>query len=333
MRRRDFISLTATAVIGLPHIAYGQTKATVPVIGVLAPIKENTDLARLRLAALRMGLKDEGLIEGTSYSLAARFLEGDFNRVEPLVQELGSLKPRLMVIASMGIGATHKLYPDLPIVFTAVAADPISLGLAQSYVHPGGSITGNVMNAVGGEETMAQKRLGFFRELIPGLKRIGIIGPSTGPLLIKEKKALQKVADQAGFEITFYNVRTPDDLEGAFASGRRDEVSAFYISGEPILFSNMARVMSFVTLSGRPAFGPYPEWGRAGLLLSYSTDPMEGWRNAGAYAGKILKGAKPGELPILQASKFVLVINQRTARSLGIAVPPSLLALADEVVE
>jgi putative ABC transport system substrate-binding protein len=333
MRRREFLGIAAMTVAGLTRSAAGQSKASLPVIGFLTTVSEDSDLGRARVAALRRGLTDEGLVEGTNYSLAMRFLGGDFSRIEPFVQELGSLKPGVMVIGSMGVTATRKFYPSLPIVFTAVAVDPIATGLGQSYAHPGGMITGNVMNAVGGEETMAQKRLGFFRALIPDFQRLGIIGPANGILLIREKEALQKVAAQAGFEILSYEIKTPDDLESAFAAGLKDEVSAFYISGEPLLFSNMPKVMTFVTATRKPAFGPYPEWGRAGLLMSYSTDPLEGYRNAGVYAGKIVKGAKPGDLPILQASKFVLVINQKTARSLGIVVPPTILALADEVIE
>jgi putative tryptophan/tyrosine transport system substrate-binding protein len=152
-------------------------------------------------------------------------------------------------------------------------------------------------------------------------------------LAMKEKEALQKVAAQLGFEFVHYGLNTIDDLESAFAAGLRDNVSAFYISGEPQLAANLSRVISFVTASGKPSVGPYPDWGRAGLLMSYSTDAIDGVRHAGIYAGKILHGAKPGDLPIEQASKFTLVINLKTAKTLGITVPPTLLALADEVIE
>ena len=135
------------------------------------------------------------------------------------------------------------------------------------------------------------------------------------------------------FDFFDYGLDTIDDLESAFAAGLRDDVSAFFISGEPMLVGNMSRVMTFVTASRKPSVGPYPDWGRAGLLMSYATDPGDGVRKAGVYAAKILKGAKPGDLPIEQASKFTLVVNQKTAKALGIVVPPTLLALADEVIE
>ncbi|SDG44532.1 putative ABC transport system substrate-binding protein [Bradyrhizobium sp. Rc2d] len=333
MRRRDFVGVVTIATIGLVPAAAGQTKGNLPTIGLLLPMKEGTELARLRQAAFRAGLAAEGFVDGSNYSLVMRFLEGDFSRVEPVVRELGLLKPRVAAIGAMGISAFHQQYPETPVVFTGVAADPIALGWVQSYVHPGGMLTGNVMNAVGGEETMAQKRLEFFKELVPDASKIGIVGSGTNPLLIKEKEALQKIAGRFGFELLHYNITSADDLESAFAAGLRDNVSAFYISGEPLMFSNLSRVITFVTSSRKPTYGPYPEWGRAGLLMSYAQDPLEGYRNAGVYTAKILKGAKPGDLPIQQASKFILVINQRAARSLAIVIPPSLLALADEVID
>jgi putative tryptophan/tyrosine transport system substrate-binding protein len=194
-------------------------------------------------------------------------------------------------------------------------------------------ITGNVMNAVGGEETMAQKRIGLFKQLVPGLTRLGVIAPANRPLAMQEKEALQKVAAQLSFEFVPYDLNTIDDLEGAFAAGLRDDVSAFYISTEPLLFSNLSRVMTSITASRRPSVATIPDWGRAGVLMSYATDILDGVRHAGTYAAKILNGANPGDLPVEQASKFTFVINLKTANALGVVVPPGLLALADEVVE
>jgi putative tryptophan/tyrosine transport system substrate-binding protein len=332
MRRREFIGLVSGAA-AWPVLAQAQQSGKIPVVGFLWGGSAETTVAKERVAALRKGLQESGFIEGTDYSLAMRFAEGDFNRLPQLARELGALNPRVIVVVGAGIDAVRRPFPELPLVFTAIAADPIALGLAQSYVHPGGMITGNVMNAVGGEETMTQKRIGLFKQLVPDLTRLGMIASYAVVAAMKEKEALQKVAAQLDFELVLYGLNTIDDLESAFAAGLRDDVSAFYISGETLLTVNMSRVVTFVTASRKPSVGPYPDWGRAGLLMSYATDPLDGIRHAGIYAAKILNGAKPGDLPIEQASKFTFVINLKTAKALGIVVPPTLLALADEVIE
>lgn len=333
MQRREFIGLIGVAALSSTRPGYAQIKTDLPVVGFLMPYKLESEFGNARAAALRRGLQEERFVEGRNYSLAMRFAEGDFDRYPQLAKELGALNPRVIVVAGYGPGLVHTHVPQIPIVFTAIAADPVALGWAQSYAHPGGMITGNVLNAVGGEETMVQKRIGLFKQLVPDLTRLGVIASEAAATYLKEGDALRKVATELGFELLHYRLKTVDDLESAFAAGVRDDVSAFYISGEPLLFGNRSRVMSLVTASRKPSVGPYPDWGRDGLLMSYSADLLDGFRHAGSYAAKILNGAKPGDLPIEQASKFTLVINQKTAKALGIVVPPTLLALADEVVE
>ena len=316
-----------------------QNNTSLPLVAVLVMPKQDTEFARQIIAALRIGLQREGFAEGKNYSLAIRFGNGDYTRLPSLAKELGALEPRVIVAASTAALVARKSFPGLPVVFTAVADDPVALGFAESYARPGGMMTGNVMNAVGGEETMTQKRVSYFKDLVPGLTRLGMVAHAPVPnplyngLATREENALRNAAAQFGFDFMRYNFDTLDDLESTFASGLRDNVSAFYISGQPSLFYNMSRVMSLVAASGKPSFGPYPDWGRNGLLMSYSTDQVDGYRHAGIYAGKILNGIKPADLPIEQADKFILVINQKTAKALGIVVPPSLLALADEVIE
>ena len=334
MRRRDFIGLTGAAIAsGFPRPGFAQTRTDLPVVGLLLPLKSDAANAKDRIATLRKGLQEAGFVEGTNYSLAVRFAEGDPNRYPQLAKELGGLKSRAIVSVGFMSDALFQSIPDVPLVFTAIAADPVALGFVQSYSHPGGMITGNVMNAVGGEVTMTQKRIALFKQLVPDLKRLGLIGPTTGPFVMNEKEALQKVAAQLGFEVVHYGLSTIDELESAVAAGVADDVSAFFISGHPLLAGNLSRVVTSVTASRKPSVGPYPDWGRAGLLMSYANDPLDGLRQAGVYVAKILNGARPGDLPIEQASKFTLVINQKTARALGIVVPPTLLALCDEVIE
>jgi putative ABC transport system substrate-binding protein len=267
-----------------------------------------------------------------NYVFAVRYADGVFDRLPGLAQELAALKPRVIVASAAAAIAAHKTVPELPLVFTSYAADPIKAGFAESYVRPGGHATGNVMNAVGGEEALTQKRMGLFKELVPGLKRLGFIG-SGGLLATVELSALRSVAPHFGFEIVHDPIKGLDEVEGAVAAVVKDGVDAVYVSGEPLLYNSMARVLPPVMACGKPTVGTYPEWGRAGLLMSYSADLIDDFRRAGIYAAKILGGEKPADLPIEQASKFVLVVNLKTAKSLGIAVPDHLLTVADEAVE
>lgn len=301
-----------------------------PIVAVLVPGPATN--ANSRIVAIRQGMREAGLAEGVDYTFASRYADGVFDRLPGLALELAALRPRVIVASAAAAPVVHKTLPDLPLVFTSYAADPIKAGFAESYVHPGGHATGNVMNAVGGEEALTQKRMNFFKELVPDLKRLGFIG-SPSILATAEFNALQAVAGQFGFEIVRHPLGGLDDIESAVAASARDGIGALYVSGEPLLYNNMTRVLPLVTAPGKPTVGTYPEWGRAGLLMSYSADLIDDFRRAGIYAAKILGGEKPADLPIEQASKFVLVLNLKTAKSLGIAAPDRLLTVADEVIE
>ena len=362
MQRRDFLGLIGATALSIPRPGYAQKKTDIPLVGFLLVQKLETSVAKDRITVLRKGLQEEGFIEGTNYSLAVRSAEGDLDRYPQFARELGALNARVIVVSGSLYGLVNSVlctagsyrgqatpaniarqcevfhefrrsFPGLPLVFCNIAADLVALGVVQSYAHPGGMLTEIVMNTVGGEETLTQKRIGFFKQLVPTLIRLGMIAPASGVLAMQEKDALQKVAAQLGFEVVHYDLNTFDDLESAVAAGLRDDVSAFYISGEPMMGADVSRVINSVAASGKPSIGSYPFWGQAGLLMTYSTDPLDAVHHAGIYAGKILHGAKPGDLPIEQASKFTLVINLKTAKTLGITVPPTLLALADEVIE
>jgi len=329
MGRREFLKLSGVAAIALPWPAHAQKD--LPLVAVLVPV--TADLARQRIDALRKGMKEAGLTENVNYAFALRFADGVFDRLPGLALELAALKPRVIVASAAASVAVHKTVPELPMVFCSVAVDPIKLGFAQSYVRPGGNATGNVMNAIGGEEALTQKRMGLFKELVPDLKRLGFIGTATSTLAVAELSALRSVAGHFGFEIVHHAIVGLDDIESAVSSNKVDGVDALYVSGEPLLYNNMARVLPSVMSAGKPTVGTYPEWGRAGLLISYSADLLDDFRRAGIYAAKILGGEKPGDLPIEQASKFVLVVNVKTAKQLGLSVPPTLLTLADDVIE
>ncbi|MDN4986799.1 ABC transporter substrate binding protein [Bradyrhizobium sp. WYCCWR 13022] len=192
------------------------------------------------------------------------------------------------------------------------------------------------MNAVGGEESLTTKRLGFFRDLVPRIRHLGMIGVAdygVARLETSEEEALRKITAQLGIGFNNYEINSDlDDLDAVLSKALSDGVEAFYISGDPALTFRISVVMPRLLMTGKPTFGPYPDWAHAGMLLTYSSDAVDGFRRAGVYVAKIIRGANPGDLPIEQASKFWLVINLNTARQLGIKVPARLLALADEVI-
>src|SRR6478735_7977194 len=197
MGRREFLKLSGVAAIAFPWPALAQKD--LPLVAVHVP--GTAKLANDRMIAIRKGLQEAGLAEGVHYAIALRYADGVFDRLPGLALELAALKPRLIIASAAAAPAVHKTVPDLPMVFTSYAADPIKAGFAQSYVRPGGNTTGNVMNAVGGEDGLTQKRMGLFNELVPDLKRLGFIGTATSILAVAELDALRKVATPLDFGI------------------------------------------------------------------------------------------------------------------------------------
>ena len=326
MRRRQFTGLSGmlAAILAWPAFAQGN----LPVVAVFIPglAAQTSD----RIDALRAGLRDGGLVEGTHYTFALRFGDGVAARWQGLIMELGALKPSVIVSAGVG-NVVKRLLPDTPQVFTAIAVDPIKLGMVDSFAHPGGNVTGNVLNPGGDDHSMTQKRIELFRQLVPSLKRLGFLGTKKNMLVEEEIDALRSMAGRLGLEIVHHELQTVEDIDASIAASVQDGVDAFYVSGEPLLIGNVARTVEAIAASGKPAFGTLPDWGRAGLLMSYSADVPDGFRRAGIYAARIVRGEKPGDLPIEQPSKFTLVVNARTAKRLGITLPATFLA--DEVID
>jgi putative ABC transport system substrate-binding protein len=329
MRRREFIVGLGGTAMAWPLPALAQQSASLPLVAVLGASTEQ--LGASRIASLRAGIKQAGLVEGTDFLLELRFANGNYSRLQEYVKELDGSKPRVYVVVGGGVVVTHQLVPNTPLVFTSIAADPIALGWAQSYARPGGVITGNVQNAIGGWESVFSKALELFKEIVPNLTRVGIV--ELADTLQGMQEGLRKVSGQVGIELASYPLRTVDDVEDAVAAGQRDGVSGFYPGTDARLATHLPRVVAAIAKSNKPACGPQPIWPRGGLLMSYSTDWDDQARRAGGLVAKILRGAKPGDLPIEQADKFTLIINLKTAKQLGIAVPPTLLAQADEVIE
>jgi len=333
MERRKFIQLAGGAAIAWPLPALAQQAKGLPLVAVLFPTTE--DRAVKMVGALRDGLKQAGVIEGTHYALTVRFANGDMPQLPKLAKELDALGPRVFVTAANAAPVVHQQAPNTPLVFTGVAVDVIALGWAESYARPGGMMIGNVQNAIGGEEGITTKRIGLFKEMMPNLTRLGMIGFADTRLANLEYDGLAKASSQLGFEVLRYGLQWPNlnGLDDAVSSGLRDDVSAFYISGAFVILGRIPQVVASVAKSGRPICGVYPEFARAGCLMSYSIDLEYGFRLTGVQVAKILKGAKPGDLPIEQADRFTFVVNLKAAKALGVPVPDRLVTTADELIE
>jgi putative tryptophan/tyrosine transport system substrate-binding protein len=331
MKRREFIGLIGGAV-AWPLAARAQQASNLPLVAVIGMSTEQ--LATERSANIREGLKQAGLIEGKDYVMTLRFADGDYGRLPEIGKELDGLKPRVYVTVGSGPKPIHRQVPNAAVVFTAIAVDPVAYGWVESYAKPGGMTTGNVQNALGGLESLVGKQFQLFKKLVPKLTRLGFIGlTDTAAQFPVERIAVQKAAQQLGFAVSMYEAPTLADVDSAIASGQRDDVSAFFMSIDPRLVARIPQIVASLAKTGKPAFGPTPFWTRAGLLMSYYTDFAEQARRAGGQVAQILRGAKPGDLPIEQADKFTLTLNLKTAKQLGIEVPPALLAQADEVIE
>jgi putative ABC transport system substrate-binding protein len=327
MRRREFITLLGGAAVAWPLAVRAQQPA-MPVVGFLHPASADAIASRLR--AFHRGLKEAGFVEGGNVTIAYRWAEGRIDRLPALVAELVRLRVAVIVapaaneVPLAALAATK----TIPIVF-AVSEDPVKLGLVASLARPGGNLTGvNFFNA-----ELNAKRLELLRQLVPGAQRIAVLNnPNirSGAVAVQEVEA---AAPAMGLRVQVVNASTSHEIDAAFATLARDRPDALFVTGNPIFNSRRLQLSLLAARHAIPASyasRDYPEYGG---LMSYGTSLAEAFRQIGVYTGRILKGTKPADLPVVQASKFELVINAQTARILSLAVPPALLATADEVIE
>jgi putative ABC transport system substrate-binding protein len=327
MNRRKFITLLGGAAVGWPLAARAQQPA-MPVIGYLY-LGSSAAVAN-PIAAFRQGLAETGYVEGQNVVIDYRFAEGRSDRLPELAAELVTRRVAVIVAPANTTSAVaaKKATSTIPIVF-GISDDPTKLGLVASLNHPGGNATG--INYFLAE--LGAKRLGLIHELVPGAARIGLLANPSNPVTEAITKDVTQAASVLGVTVRLVHAREPSDIEPAFAILVRDHVQALMIAPDTIFNNRRVQLVTLSTRHGIPTIYNVREYVEVGGLMSYGTNITEMYRAVGLYTGRILKGARPAELPVLQSTKFEFVINMQTARALGLEVPPQLLASADEVIE
>ena len=326
--RREFITLLGGTAVVWPLGARAQQPAT-PVIGFLDSRPPDGMTERVR--AFRQGLKDTGIVEGENVIIEYRWAENQIDRLPALAADL--VRRRVAVIAVPGGPASalaaKAATSALAIVF-AVNEDPVRLGLVASLARPGGNATG--INILTGE--LVAKRLELLRELVPGAARVAVlVNPTEATNVERTLRDVEPAAHAFGLQIQVLNASTGREIDAVFANFVRERPDALFVGTDALFMSRRVQLANLASRHAIPATYSTREIVEVGGLMSYGANFQDAWRQAGIYTGRILKGAKPADLPVVQATKFELVINHQTARTLGLTVPPSLLALADEVIE
>jgi putative tryptophan/tyrosine transport system substrate-binding protein len=328
MGRREFITLLGGAAAGWPIAASAQQAVgrlpTVGFLGVTTPSAQTQ-----RTTAFVQRLRQLNWIEGRTVAIEYRWAEGRYGRFPEIVAEFIRLKVDVIVTsATAPVVAAKEATSVIPIVF-AVAGDPVGSGLVASLARPGANVTGLSLQ----QSDLAAKRLELLLQVLPSLRRLAVMGNAGSPMIALELREVQATGRSLGLEVSMLEIGRPDDIPPAFETALKDRADALYVCADPLVNNNRVRIVS-LALEARLAtmFGER-EHVDAGGLMSYGPNLPDLFRRAGDYVDKILRGAKPGDLPVEQPTKFDLIINLKSAKALGLAIPESFLLRADEVIE
>jgi len=326
MERRTFLAGMAGGLLAAPLTAEAQPAAKVYRVGSLTDGAQTPSPMSVAFADT---LRKLGYVEGRNLVIDRRYAAFNYDRLPELAADLVRLNPDVIVTGgNPSIAALKDATTTIPVVMT-YAIDPVGAGLITSLARPGKNITG--MSTTTGPEFIA-KQLEILKEAVPKLSRVGILvqhGRGTGP----ETAAIESAARKLAITVLFTDVRIPNDIEGAFAAMTRSRAGALLILGGSVTWTNQQQIADLAVKHRLPGIHFFREYAEAGLLLSYGINFVAQYRRAAIYVDKILKGAKPADLPVEQPTKFELVINLKTAKTLGLTIPPSLLQRADQVIE
>jgi putative ABC transport system substrate-binding protein len=327
MRRREFITLLGGAPVAWPLAARGQ-QPTMPLVGFLG--SGSAEPWMQLVAAFRAGLKERGYVDGQNVIIEFRWAGGRYEHLPAMAADL--VRNKVAVLVSTGgvatIRAAMAATTTIPIVFT-VGGDPVRLGLVASLSRPGGNVTGiNLFTS-----TLDTKRLGLLRDMVPAATVIAaLINPSNPPAESQSQNILE-AARSLGLQVRFLYASTEHEIDAEFSSLAQIHAGAMQVAADPFFFSRRDYIAVLAARHRIPAIYEHREFAVAGGLMSYGTNFFDSYRQAGIYTGRILKGEKPTDLPVMQSTEFELVLNLNTAKALGIEVPPGVSAQADEVIE
>jgi putative tryptophan/tyrosine transport system substrate-binding protein len=326
MSRREFLGVLGGAAAAWPWPARAQHVAT-PVIGYLSGLSARR--AAAQLSAFRRGLNQYGFVEGRDVTIEFRWADGEFDRLPPLAADLVR-RPVSLILAQTPPAAlaAKAATTTIPIVFV-VGFDPVAGGLVTNMARPGGNVTGLSLQ----QTDIVGKRLGLLRELISNSAVVAMLVNPSSPNSAPEIGEAHKAAQAIGVQLKLFNASTPSELDAAFAAIARERPAALLVGADPFLVNRRTELVALATRLGVPAAYPQREYVDAGGLISYGTNVASVYRQAATYAGRILKGDKPADLPVTRPTTFELVVNLRAAKTIGLAVPNSMQLLADEVIE
>ena len=324
MRRRDFITLLGGAAASWPLAARAQQ----PSPALIAVLNGSSAAALVpQLEAFRGAMRALGYVEGTHIRYAYRFADGQIERLPGLAAELVGLNPSVIAPVPANLAA-RRATDTIPIVM-ASGADPVGFGLVKTLARPGGHVTGLTNFA----EELASKQIDVMRELLPHLARLAALVNVGNPLHVPQWRETQAAAAQANLALVPFEIHSADELEAAFAAFAREQADALLVPPDVTFTTHRRRIAELVAITHLPAIYFVRQSVEDGGLMSYGPNPVENYRRAASYVDRILKGAKPGDLPIERPTKIELVLNLKTAKALGLTFPPTLLARADEVIE